>query len=711
VPHPISHAETTKRLLRRRDLLSGAAVLAGCSALGPAANTFAAGVNKTPGIPLVLDSSTGIVTARGFSGPPEQLFASDYQAKQILNASAVLIETPHLFGYHSAQKRSSNPTGTHAGPTGVTGTGLTFDGTYFWLNNFGQTAEDGTDLATATVIKLDASWNKLAEYDLGSIFPGANKTDGVQGITYDASDGTLWIGADNWLLHMTSSGADAGGSMVFNRVNGVAYDSLRHALWVSVYYTLELVNKTTGAVIRSYDVPAKSANGGYDGLWYDAPRDYIWGTCGANGVIGFADAYKASDGTFVGTATFPDAKAIEGLVIRPDTGQFNIMHDGAYHHNEVTGSGYARNVRIDYSATRRAAAPTEWAAEYDASGNLLGYRIEPAFTRLNQSPTIFTNWSPTGCAVTSNTTLAPNRCMDADTLTASAGTGAARCSIVYTTATGVTYCGILVRAGTWPYFWMGDRNDGVKYTATFNLLTKTLVGKEAACTAGIEDWGGKFCFCWVRFTRVHDGKSSINIGFGTATHQADFPSATWAGTETLIVWGGHAGNAAMVGSPVFNDDFTMRAADALATPVTAWDWSSTVNSFKVAGRTPRNSVATVLAQIDDGSESNRIRLYRDASNAVRLVVTVSGSDVANLNLGTVANSTPFKVAARVAANDFAGSLNGAAVVTSGSAALPVVTTLRPGASSAGEQWGGHLKYLEIDPGALTNSALVAYAGS
>ncbi len=117
------------------------------------------------------------------------------------------------------------------------------------------------------------------------------------------------------------------------------------------------------------------------------------------------------------------------------------------------------------------------------------------------------------------------------------------------------------------------------------------------------------------------------------------------------------------------------------------------NTVVVAARTGYGP--GVVVQIDDGTENERYRIERNSSDEIHVIVTDGGVDVADLNLGAVANQTDFKVAARFAANNIAASLDGAAVVKDTSAALPTVDTLRHGMDTTGNEWGSTIKRSDL----------------
>ena len=124
-----------------------------------------------------------------------------------------------------------------------------------------------------------------------------------------------------------------------------------------------------------------------------------------------------------------------------------------------------------------------------------------------------------------------------------------------------------------------------------------------------------------------------------------------------------------------------RAADVDSATVTAQ--LGTANTMVVSARTGFG--AGVVWQIDDGTENERYRVERNASNEIHIITTDGGVDQADLNLGVVADNTDFRVAARFAAGDFAASLDGAALVT-GVGIMPTITTSRFGMDTAGGEW-------------------------
>ena len=156
--------------------------------------------------------------------------------------------------------------------------------------------------------------------------------------------------------------------------------------------------------------------------------------------------------------------------------------------------------------------------------------------------------------------------------------------------------------------------------------------------------------------------------------------------KTVFVWGGQLGVGAFPTSYIKTEGSSVaRSADVDSADISAQLGAE--NTLFVSARTGLD--AGVVCQIDDGTENERYRIERNSSNELRLFVTDGGVEqvgASGLNLGTVADETDFKLAIRLAANDFAASLDGAAVVTDTSGSLPTVDTIRFGMDTANDEW-------------------------
>lgn len=135
--------------------------------------------------------------------------------------------------------------------------------------------------------------------------------------------------------------------------------------------------------------------------------------------------------------------------------------------------------------------------------------------------------------------------------------------------------------------------------------------------------------------------------------------------------------------------------DSSAEARSADDISHTISQRPVTyyweGRTARGGGSQVFGQIDDGTENERIRLERNASDEIHLIVTDGGVAQADLNLGTKADDTNLKVAAVVDTNNVKAIMDGGTEQTDVLATMPTVTTVRfCKDSAAGEEWYGFM---------------------
>lgn len=116
-------------------------------------------------------------------------------------------------------------------------------------------------------------------------------------------------------------------------------------------------------------------------------------------------------------------------------------------------------------------------------------------------------------------------------------------------------------------------------------------------------------------------------------------------------------------------------------------------------------VAGVIA-LNDNTSANQISL-RSTSGTSRVFASVASVGSVNINAGALTVNTDYKVAFRFAANDFAASLNGAAVVIDTVASLPTPTQMRIGCLDTGTFFiNSCIKSIVFYPTLMTNAQLV-----
>lgn len=214
--------------------------------------------------------------------------------------------------------------------------------------------------------------------------------------------------------------------------------------------------------------------------------------------------------------------------------------------------------------------------------------------------------------------------------------------------------------------------------ASFNLAGFSAIATFGSPTAtSIKDFGD-----WklLTITATNNATGNTNMkpriwhGRGTTGDTNDDTP-----TGTAYYWGPMCEKGAFSTSVILTTvGAVTRTADIPTNALSDIPIDATDHSGLFKGRTALGGGTQTLMSMDDGTANERIYIERNPSDEIHLIVVDGGVTQADLNLGTVADDTDFKVAYRVAANDYAGSLDGAAVVADTGGTMPTVTTLRWG---------------------------------
>ena len=296
-------------------------------------------------------------------------------------------------------------------------------------------------------------------------------------------------------------------------------------------------------------------------------------------------------------------------------------------------------------------------------------------------------------SVSANSTVAPDGTTTADTLTDDDGGAAEICRQSVTVGNSETYTNTVyilkdsdeTRFPALRLSWLGGTTE-----LTNDLQLNTSTGavtfeqqEDGTSIGSVEDAGD-----WWRLrltsTNNASGNTELRLGIFPASGTV-FGTESTTATGSIIAWGAQTEEAAFPTSYIPTTTAAVtRSADVDSANISSQLGSA--NTLFVAARTGFG--AGVVCQIDDGTENERFRIERNASNEIHVIVTDGGVGQADLNLGSVADLTDFKVAVRLDTNDFAASLDGAAVVTDTSGSLPTVDTIRFGMDTANDEWNG-----------------------
>ena len=342
--------------------------------------------------------------------------------------------------------------------------------------------------------------------------------------------------------------------------------------------------------------------------------------------------------------------------------------------------------------------------EYDASGNPLGIRVEGARTNLFlQSNNFSTSWTVSGVAITAAAGTSPTGQTNAVRMQMGTGTASYRSSQVITTTAAAHTFSVFAKAGTASFLRiLIDGTTSGTLAAFYNLSTGATATVTAGVTATITSVGNGWYLCTATATMT----AAANRIYFQVTNADNEASSVGTSTETIFLYNAQLEVGSFPSSPIETVGSTVsRVADQPNEATADFPFSTTAGSVAINGRTAAGSGTQVFWQVDDGTTNERIRIVRDSSNNVRCIVTDGGVEQANINLGTVANNTSFRVGLAWSANDIAACLNGGSVSTDTSATLPTVNTLRIGYSSVGEQCDGHVASLVQAPRRVSNADL------
>jgi hypothetical protein len=173
-------------------------------------------------------------------------------------------------------------------------------------------------------------------------------------------------------------------------------------------------------------------------------------------------------------------------------------------------------------------------------------------------------------------------------------------------------------------------------------------------------------------------------------------SYTGDGTSGVFVWGAsfEAGSSATSYIPNLTTGSTTRNADVATVTGTNFSdwWQPGKGSALVRARPSVVSGTRPLIQFDDTTGGNIIALRGNATNP-ELYVRTGGLDQVQIDAGTIAANTSYRLAGSWAENSCAASINSGTPVLDGVATIPVVTQSRLG-SDGTNYLNGHLEAVE-----------------
>ena len=205
-------------------------------------------------------------------------------------------------------------------------TGLTYDTAedVMWGGYYGRTTPEDDSLQPA-LIKLDLDFHILDEISLEN-YAKRNERMSLQGITYDATDDSLWFTDSETVFEIDKNGQQLREFKVEGiNPNGIVYDTASDTLWV-LGYKRYLINLTKdGKVIKKVRCNYLDQ----DQLMIVDGAVYF--TVGADykGDQNYVGVVSVESGKVSCYAQLADSYAVEGCCVIED--KLYVFNDGFYH--------------------------------------------------------------------------------------------------------------------------------------------------------------------------------------------------------------------------------------------------------------------------------------------------------------------------------------------------------------------------------------------
>jgi hypothetical protein len=324
-----------------------------------------------------------------------------------------------------------------------------------------------------------------------------------------------------------------------------------------------------------------------------------------------------------------------------------------------------------------------------------------------QSEDFSTTWTVAGTAtITTNQLTSPAGTLTADLLTAPTG-GPNRVQQLGTAVVSTSYAAsVFVKAGningvTLRVLYSGGTT--IDTYADFIFSSATFSGVAGAGVFSAQNCGNG----WYRITCV------IASGNNTAWDFRIGGLITTAQTgTTAYVWGAQLEAGAFPTSyiPTTTTALTRAADVASVNTLSPWYNATEGTLYAEVGSAPVNTLVQVAYELNDNLGGGAGRLFTRRSSAGTIGSAVIDGSVTQADIASgvvIAGSAVYKVAFAFAANNFANSLNGAAVITDTAGTMPsTIAKLFLGQNYGATQvLNGYLRRITYYPRRLSNAEL------
>jgi hypothetical protein len=185
-------------------------------------------------------------------------------------------------------------------------------------------------------------------------------------------------------------------------------------------------------------------------------------------------------------------------------------------------------------------------------------------------------------------------------------------------------------------------------------------------------------------------------------------SYTGDGYSGIYIWGAQLEAGAFPTSyiPTVASQVTRSADAASMTGTNFSSWYRQDEGTLFADGDTVDDIAGFVG-VDDGTTSNRIRVFQNTSTTIRGEIHYNGTSQGVITSGTVTLGLNAKTGTAYKFNDFAISTNSMSIGQNTSTSIPLVDRLRVGNVDGSVYLNGHLKKIAYYPKRLTNAQLQA----
>lgn len=366
---------------------------------------------------------------------------------------------------------------------------------------------------------------------------------------------------------------------------------------------------------------------------------------------------------------------------------------------------------VNSSGVIASATNNEPRFEYDpVTLSCKGLLIEESRANLTPRSSEFDNpaWGKTRISVSQNVITSPDGTQNADKLVEDSSASTSHFISQTITLTAAPYtASIFAKKGerSWMFLKLAASGGNGAY---FDLNNGAVGTVTAGYTATITNYGNGWYRCAITVTATAAGWA-YEVQTASSNNGRLY---TGDGTSGIYVYGSQLEAGAFSTSyiPTTTAALTRNADVATITGTNFSDWWNAGTGGTTVKALPSTVSGTrPLIQFDDGTANEIIALRGNTTNP-ELYIVDGGTPQAQIDAGTIAANTAYRLAAGWATNDCSAVINGGAVVVDGSAAIPTVTQARLG-SDGTNYLNGHLQTIEYYNRKPTNTTLEQLSSS